>query len=341
MIWIKAEIYRSLTNIRILKEIINSKNKRKIYRFLDYKIKSLWQELPRGIYVEPIAFCNLNCPLCNQHPSLFPRYKERLNMDTYKKIIDAIRPYTYRVMLEYACEPLTHPDIFEMIKHANRCGLLTAMETNATLMNKEKTEALLESKLDTIVIGFDGFSQESYSKYRVGGDFQKTLRNIETLVREKKRRKLKTPCIKLQFLVTSFNEEEEPKAREYFKSIGVDKYTPRPINLNIHRRTDKLSFDDLKSFLPKDLRKSYYMIEDKKIKLRPNPQRPAKCHISDCPVITCRGDILFCCHDCFDSFHLGNVFKKDFIKIWNHPDYKNIRILARQRRHKLCQDCAK
>ncbi len=78
-------------------------------------------------------------------------------------------------------------------------------------------------------------SQEIFETYRVNGDFQLAMSNLEKLARLKHKLKADKPRFEWQYLVFSFNEHELPRAIRHARRIGVDFRPAAPyVALNLH-----------------------------------------------------------------------------------------------------------
>ena len=82
-------------------------------------------------------------------------------------------------------------------------------------------ENIVTSGLEKLFISLDGSSQETYSHYRVGGDYAQVMANIRNLIEAKKRLRRAKPEIIWQFLVNKFNEHEIATARNIAKDLGI------------------------------------------------------------------------------------------------------------------------
>jgi MoaA/NifB/PqqE/SkfB family radical SAM enzyme len=58
--------------------------------------------------------------------------------------------------------------------------MVVSFVTNGTLLTRKRSEQLLESGIDEIVVSMDGATEESYEDVRVGSHFQKVIENIRT-----------------------------------------------------------------------------------------------------------------------------------------------------------------
>src|SRR4030095_5241266 len=118
-------------------------------------------------------------------------------------------------------EPLMHPRIFDMIQITHEAGIRRGLSTNATLIDSERADRLLDSGLDYLIIAFDGASKETYEKYRVGATFEKTIENIVAFLEKKSARGSRIHIV-LQMVVLKDNVAEIPEYRKLWSIPGVD-----------------------------------------------------------------------------------------------------------------------
>ncbi len=137
---------------------------------------------PYVIFVDPINLCNLKCPLCPTGTGSLQRAQGQMSLDEFKHVIDHVSPWAYEVVLYNWGEPLMNRQIFEMVDYARSKNLGTSMSSNLTVVRPGAIDALLESGLENLSISIDGASQETYGKYRVGGDFSKVMANLRALL---------------------------------------------------------------------------------------------------------------------------------------------------------------
>ncbi len=187
---------------------------------------------PVILQVEPANFCNITCPLCLTTSQTASRPKSLLSFNTFKNLIDEIGDYLLLIILWNWGEPFLNPDIYRMISYAKLKGILVFSSTNGNLdLNNKKAEELIDSGLDSLVFGVDGATQETYSKYRKVGNFQKVLTNIKTIVDVKRRKKSMTPLLNLRFVVMKHNEKEVPAMQKLAESLEVDYFTLKTVDL--------------------------------------------------------------------------------------------------------------
>ena len=102
---------------------------------------------------------------------------------------------------------------------------MTSVSSNFQHFSEAAAEQLISSGLDILILSIDGASQESYEKYRIGGNFRNVIDHISLLVKKKRERGSTTPYICWQFLVMKHNEHEVETAKKMAEELGVDSVT--------------------------------------------------------------------------------------------------------------------
>lgn len=88
----------------------------------------------KRIYIEITNLCNLNCSFCPQTK----RQSEFMNIDTFRNILDQVKPYTDYLYFHVKGEPFLHPQIDEFLDISYEKGFQVNITTNGTLINKVK-----------------------------------------------------------------------------------------------------------------------------------------------------------------------------------------------------------
>ncbi len=114
---------------------------------------------------------------------------------------------------------MLNKDIFKMAKICSDKGIRVKMETNGTLFNESDYKHVVRY-FDEIEFSVDGADAKTYEKYRVGGNFDKVLANIEGIVRQ--RGISKRPRIIIQFLVMKHNQHQKNEILRLGRSLGID-----------------------------------------------------------------------------------------------------------------------
>jgi radical SAM protein with 4Fe4S-binding SPASM domain len=160
--------------------------------------------------------------------SRMTRKKGFMSWDLFTKIIDEIAgtDKSVRVWMVFFGEALIlkkrKPSIFDMIAYAKHKGLTdVVMNSNANLLDESAAEKLIASGLDAIYIGLDAFTPETYSRVRVGGDYERTVNNIINLVKLKRVLNENKPEVLVQFVEMDVNKHEKDDFIRFWKNQGV------------------------------------------------------------------------------------------------------------------------
>ena len=178
---------------------------------------------PYVLLLEPLYYCNLHCPLCNRQVFSDARNHDAgyLELDLYYKILDEIGDYLFSCQIFGQGEPLLNwPLTQEIINRAHQRNIFTFLSTNCTLITPTMAQEIVASGLDHLVCCIDGITQESYSKYRVGGKVEDAFAGLR-LILEECRRQRSNLVVEWQFLVNTFNVDEIQRAREIAKELNV------------------------------------------------------------------------------------------------------------------------
>jgi MoaA/NifB/PqqE/SkfB family radical SAM enzyme len=137
-------------------------------------------QFPKKITIEVTAECNLECAMC--HQSSMRRPKGAMPFELWRKCADEIA----QVSPETECwfsgsgEPLLEPQrLCQMISYGKSVGLQALyLNTNGMLLTPEVADLVLDSGVDLVVFGVDGYTPATYSAIRVGGIRDELYANI-------------------------------------------------------------------------------------------------------------------------------------------------------------------
>lgn len=192
----------------------------------NYRRKQVFfNHLPSYLWIEPTNHCNLNCIMCPSGSGKIHVKRGFMNPSLFKKIIDEVHPHTSAIILAIGGESFLHDGIFEMISYAEENQIKVSLNTNATLLDRDRAKNLLKSGVSYISFAFDGFNKNMYEKARRGADFEETLTNIIRFLRIKKERRLKKPYTVLSMLeldVGEYTQEEKTAFLKKFENLIDD-----------------------------------------------------------------------------------------------------------------------
>jgi radical SAM protein with 4Fe4S-binding SPASM domain len=107
----------------------------------------------KKIYIEITNVCNLSCDFC----PVTKRKPELMSLETFKKILIDIKPYTDFIYLHVKGEPLLHPDIDKFLEISKTYGFKVNLTTNGTLINKVKNKIINKKALRQINFSLHSF----------------------------------------------------------------------------------------------------------------------------------------------------------------------------------------
>lgn len=177
---------------------------------------------PKKFAVELCAECNLRCAMCH-HPNM-RRPKGTMPFALWKRCADevaSISPST-ECWFSFCGEPLLEPDLLvRMIVYGKAIGLESVnVNTNGMLLTPEIAERLVDSGVDLVVIGIDGFSKPTYEAIRIGGDRDTLYANVEHLIQVARARENR-PEIQVQFIEMPQNAHELKTFSQYWLERGA------------------------------------------------------------------------------------------------------------------------
>jgi MoaA/NifB/PqqE/SkfB family radical SAM enzyme len=128
---------------------------------------------PQEVHVDVTNGCNARCITCWDHSPLLntPRSAEwkrqRLPLSTFHELCDELVALgsVSHVVLSGMGEPLTHPDIYDMIARVKREGWRLTLLSNLVAADAER---LMECPPDNLLVGVHGASPDAYMAFHPG-----------------------------------------------------------------------------------------------------------------------------------------------------------------------------
>lgn len=271
-------------------------------------------QIPERIYIETTNACNAKCIMC-PHPKM-KREIQTMSDDTFNHIVDELSRLDLlntTIFMHKEGEPLLDKEIFNRIKavHGSTNCKEIAINTNASLLNKENAEKLVDSGINTIYLSVDGATKQTYESIRIGLNYDAVKKNIEYLFEciAKSNKKIK---VIMQMLTYSKNEDEV----ETFKKI----WSKYPCEIFIKK---------MHSYLDGGMSSLTPQLNDKQIHACTDP--------FNLLVIYSNGNYGNCCWDYENTFSLGNIANESIVEVFNSNKINMIRL-----KHSLfeCKDLA-
>jgi len=145
-----------------------------------------------------------------------------LKFSDFRKIVDD-NPQLFWIELENIGEMFLNPELLQIMEYAYSKGIILSARSGVNLntATEQVLEGLVKYRFRTIVCAIDGASPETYQVYRVGGNFNNVIKNIQIINRYKKQYKSAFPILRWQFIVFGHNEHELPMARQMAKELDM------------------------------------------------------------------------------------------------------------------------
>jgi len=291
---------------------------------------------PPILMIEPTNICNLKCPMCPSGNGEMKRKMGQLTFDNYKKLLDDVGDYLIQVQLWNQGEPFLNKSFLDFVRYANDKGVMTHTSTNGHFIKTDQdAEDLIKSGIDQLIFSMDGTNQETYEKYRVGGDYQLVMDTLKRIADAKRRLHSKRPLIELQFLVFKHNKNE------------IDQIISMSQELNINRISFKTAQIYSRSqgevFLPEDSAFSRYEDDGEDFKLKGEIKNWCK-RLWLNPAVNWDGTVSPCCFDKDAEFAFANYFNdiSNFKEIWKNGKYRAFRkrIMTNRKSVAMCANCS-
>jgi radical SAM protein with 4Fe4S-binding SPASM domain len=188
--------------------------------------------LAETIYVISSKTCNLKCVMCPiwapqyEHTSDYYDNKAVMPPGVFDKVAGAAASAGSAIKIGMVEEPLLNPHIVDFVRRAKELGVpLVQITTNATLLKRERAEALIRAGLDVLTVSLDAATAETYKRIR-GADFEKVTANINGLLEMKKALGSRTPEVHLVMI------DQEPARHEIDAFISTWRHKVSSVTVN-------------------------------------------------------------------------------------------------------------
>ncbi len=287
-----------------------------------YGVKKGAEDFPLMVVVDVSYICNSKCPHCpySQFTDIRESYKDTpfMSPEIFRKIAEECSIFGSLLRITGGGEPLLHPQIIGLIEFAKTIGTRVGLITNGSLLTPNKVDRLLDTGIDAIDISADAADQETYSKIRVGLNFDKLVENVRYLVNKRDRMGSNTKVI-----VSIINQKAIIGKLESAVAFWED------IADNVQVRK--------------------YLAWDAKYESDTGDATPFITNRVPCPYpferveIDSRGKVLLCSHDVAGETDLGNVKDTPLTDIWRGEKFSMYRQMLLEGRYSdigVCSKCS-
>lgn len=293
------------------------------------------RHLPTFVSIEPANYCQLRCPACpvGQRAANNTHHRaQNMSWDTYLRILTQVQATAHTIQFYFQGEPLLNPLLPKMITRARETGLFTVVSTNAQALTRSMAHELVKSGLHRVIVSIDGFSEESYAAYRVGGDLHRALEGLQYL-REAKAEYGSSICIELQVLRLRSNEHEWEWVKRHYKSLGATRL--------VFKTAQLYDYQHGHSLMPTDERYSRYKKGEDGTYHLTRPRRRSCYRLWSGCVVTTTGEVLPCCYDKAGEHAFGSLMEQNLEQVWHNKNADDFRRQVLQDSHAIpiCREC--
>lgn len=299
--------------------------------------RAVHRALPVSVDIEPTIACNLSCVMCHRRELASRRTHMTMSLGEFMRIIDQL-PSVLKLNLQGMGEPMLTRDFFDMVRYAKKKGIVVTTVTNGNLLFPERAKEAVESGLNRIYFSIDTLDESQYRAYRPGGDVSTVKKNLEWLMRERKKNKNSALEVGIWMLLFRDNISQLIPMIRFAKDIGVDELA---VNMKITYRGKNAwreTIERMQARKENEIEEIIKKAQKEALRLgvkvsflkgmgfmKSNPaslcQWPWKSLY-----ITSEGDVSPCCIIADPHIaSLGNIHREGIKKIWNGASYRELR----------------
>lgn len=188
-----------------------------------YPVLKIVRSFPEHVDIELSSVCNMRCPMCY---TTLDQYKSQkkvfMDFALFKRLIDeCAQGRAFSVRLSIRGEPLLHPHFIECVQYAKSKGIKeVSFLTNALLLDKDMSKAIVESGVDWVTISFDGLGQ-TYDKIRAPAKFEEALQRVKDFVRIRNEHGFGKPAIKIQTIWDAIKDDPDVFMRTFNPIVDI------------------------------------------------------------------------------------------------------------------------
>lgn len=284
------------------------------------KRKSPVSDFPRIVQIQTLAGCNARCQFCPNTATIGKLKLGLMDEDLFRSIIDEVVKHpVMRISPFLMNEPLSDkrmPGLIRYIVERKPPRCVVKINTNASFLDDEMGEALIESGLDRLHVSFHGIRKQTYETSMGNLDWEQQLAKVDGFL-ELMRKRGRGPRLKVTMVHTSTIDAELDEIRAYWNSRGV--------TVNVHALENR----------------SHRSVDDKRINALPWQPLSNCDRLMQQAYILWNGDCVLCCVDWERTTIFGNVSQDSLAEVWQGEAYTRYRqnYLAGELGGTLCEGC--
>ncbi len=172
----------------------------------------------RLIDVELTNRCNALCSFC---PRDVTPEQGFMSFETFSKVVERANQLDIvpRITLTGQGESTLHPQLLEFVAYAAGQGIHPQMTTNANLLDRDMSRALLEAGLGGVTFSVSDFDDDYELVYNL--NFEQTRRNILDFLEERDRFTEREIDVCVSIVEHDLNSEKIADMRRFWMNAGI------------------------------------------------------------------------------------------------------------------------
>ncbi len=226
-------------------------------------------------------------------------------------------PWLRDIELSNYGEIFLNPELLEIIKHAYQRQVAVRANNGVNFNNvrEDVLDGLVRYRFRSMRCSIDGASNETYSVYRVRGNYEAVIANIKKLNHLKQKYRSEYPQLTWQFVVFGHNEHEIPVAKELARDLNMKFHLKLTWDSNFSPVGDKEFLKEEAGAASREEYKQHHGVD----------YMQAICHdLWDGPQINWDGKVLGCCHNFWGDFG-GNALEDGLLNSINNKKIRYAR----------------
>lgn len=173
------------------------------------------------VFIDIVGPCNLRCAMCPQG-IVERRSAERgpgfMSVELFEQTMAFLQGRGFLgeyVNLYNWGDPLLHPRLGEILDVCRARRIKPIISTNLSFP-LQKVREVSRHDVELLIVSISGFSEDTYSRNHVRGDFRRVRQNLQALADDRGR----VREVLVKYLTFRYNRDELKPAREFSRSAG-------------------------------------------------------------------------------------------------------------------------